>query len=232
MPAVLDADPILAQQRRDFVYFEPRVVRVPNVRERVDAAPRHPRDEFAVVPQMQFKTVRNGVVPGHEVGNKRAPLERGNDAEWCERGESAALDSRIRRRHTRRKLRAKLFEQTRRGMDQSALAASSNHDRFATARDVEAVAFERDWRRGGGSCRVAKFNSDFSARERRVDGRRNFDSKHRRESARQIASGDSGDFAAIGARAHSRRGDALLAHSLRTPDAFGPSFSGGAAMIT
>ena len=55
--AVFDVDTALAQQRRDLVDLEPRVVRVADVRERVDAAARHPRDELAVVAQMQIEAV-------------------------------------------------------------------------------------------------------------------------------------------------------------------------------
>ena len=47
--AVFDAYPVLAQDRRDLIDLEPRVVRVADVRKSVDAAPRHPRNKFAVV---------------------------------------------------------------------------------------------------------------------------------------------------------------------------------------
>jgi len=55
--AVLDADSVLAQERRNLVDIESRVVRVTDVGEGVDAAARHPRGEFAVVAEVQLEAV-------------------------------------------------------------------------------------------------------------------------------------------------------------------------------
>ena len=116
--AVFDVYSTLAQKRRDLVDLEARVVRVADVRERVDSPPRHPWNEFAVVAKMQIEAVGEVVVPGHDVGHECAALEGGSDAPGFERGKAArTLDSRIRWRHARRELRAELFEQIRRRMD-------------------------------------------------------------------------------------------------------------------
>ena len=142
--AVLDADSVLAQQRRDLVDLESRVVRVADVGKRVDAAPRHPRDEFAVVAQMQLEAVGEVVVPGHDVRDESAVPEGGHDAPWFERGESCRIDSRIQGHDARWKLCAELFEQIRLSMDQSALGPGANQYRFCAARDIETVTFEAD----------------------------------------------------------------------------------------
>jgi hypothetical protein len=108
--AVFDADSVLAQKRRDFVDLESRVVRVADVGEGVDAATRHPWDEFAVVAKMHIEAVGEVVVPGHDVGDESTAPEGGRDAPWFERGEAGPLDSRIRRRDARREFRAELFK--------------------------------------------------------------------------------------------------------------------------
>ena len=78
--AVFGADSVLTQERRDFIDLEAGVVRVTDVGEGVDASARHPRDEFAVVAEMQFEAVGKVVVPGHDVGDEGAALEGGRDA--------------------------------------------------------------------------------------------------------------------------------------------------------
>ncbi len=90
--AILDADSMLAQERRDLVDLETRVVRVADVGESVDAAPRHPRDKFAIVAEMQIEAVGKIVVPGHDVGDECAAREGWPDARRLERAE--ARDSR------------------------------------------------------------------------------------------------------------------------------------------
>src|SRR5258708_38305977 len=94
--AVLEADSVLAQERRNFVDLESCVVRVADVGEGVDATTRHPWDEFAVVAKVQLEAVWKVVVPGHDVGDESAVLEGGSDAPWFERGELGGIDSRIR----------------------------------------------------------------------------------------------------------------------------------------
>ncbi len=39
----------------------------------------------------KFEAVGKIVVPGHDVGDERAPLEGGSDAEWFDRGEAGVI---------------------------------------------------------------------------------------------------------------------------------------------
>src|SRR5260370_4544867 len=142
-----------------------------NVRERIDSAPRHPWDKFAIVAQMQFEPVRETVVPCHDVRHERPPLERRRDAKRFDRGESASIDMRIRCRNARRKSRAELFKKIRRGMDESSLAACAYSDRSAIAampRHLEAIAFEQRPCRIIRFRRVAELDHNFSVLDRRV----------------------------------------------------------------
>ena len=93
-----------------------------------------------------------------------AALEGGRDAPWLERGEAGEIDSRIRRRDAGRELRAELFEQIRSRVDQAALGPGANCYRFGAARDVEAVAFECDWRWMRRERRIAEIDPDFGLR--------------------------------------------------------------------
>src|SRR5208282_302246 len=115
--AVFDVYRALAQQRRDFVDLEARVVRVADVRERVDPPARHPWDEFAVVAKMQIEAVGEVVVPGHDVGRECAALEGWRDAPGFDRANAGGIDARIRWRNARWELCAELFEQIRCRMD-------------------------------------------------------------------------------------------------------------------
>ena len=223
------------EQRRYLVDLEARVVRVADVRERVDAPTRHPRDEFAVVAQMQLEAVGEAVVPGHDVGHECAALEGGRDAPWLHRGEAGGIDSRIRWRDAGRELRAELFEQVRSRVDQSALGPGTNCYRVGAARDVEAVAFECDWRWMRRDSGIAESDPDFGLRHRRIRGRFDLDAEHRGESARQIASSQCSDLAgaAEADAGTGRRGIAFSAHlSGGLPIRSSRRFSGGSGMIT
>ena len=92
--AVFGGDSALAIERRQFVDSQPRVVRVADIGECVDAPRRHPGDELAIVRQMLLETIGERIVPGHEVGNEGAPRERGLDLVRLDLAEHRGIDSR------------------------------------------------------------------------------------------------------------------------------------------
>src|ERR1700687_5103929 len=70
--AVFGRDATLTQEWEQFVDLEAAVGLVPDVGKRVDAARGHPRDEFAVVREMESEAVGLFVVPGQYVGHECA----------------------------------------------------------------------------------------------------------------------------------------------------------------
>src|SRR6202451_1709 len=80
MAAVLDADAPGFVERRQLIDAQPRILRMADVFETVEAAPRHPGNEFAIEPEMHFEAVGVSVIPRQDVRRERAPLECGCDA--------------------------------------------------------------------------------------------------------------------------------------------------------
>jgi len=108
-------------------------VRVADVGERVDSAPRHPGDEFAIVTKMQFEAIGETVVPGHDVGGERAALECGRHAEGFDGAEALGVDMRIRWRDAGSESCAELFEKIGDGVNEASRAAGADRDRAEVA---------------------------------------------------------------------------------------------------
>ena len=126
--------------------------------ERVDAAPRHPGDELAIVREMHREALGILVVPSHDVRDEGAPAERRRDAIRRERSELRRLDARQRGRPAEREARAEALEQVVGAMERGALRGACDHQR----------------RPAPGACgagRGARRSAKLSSRERRARAR-------------------------------------------------------------